>query len=98
MLKPRSPQESFYGSYLYDRIVPVDHLLCKINQVVNFSFAGETLQDRYNPAIGRPAEDPEFMLRLCLLTNILLSALMIYLPLVKVLDHDIQDKCKMVIK
>jgi IS5 family transposase len=67
MLKPKSPQESFYGSYLYDRIVPVDHLLRKINQVVDFSFAGETLKDRYNPAIGRPAEDPEFLLRLCLL-------------------------------
>jgi hypothetical protein len=35
MLKPKSPQESFYGSYLYDRIVPVDHLLRKINQVVD---------------------------------------------------------------
>jgi transposase len=67
MLKPKSPQESFYGSYLYDRIVPVDHLLRKINQVVDFSFADEILKDRYNQAIGRPAEDPEFMLRLCLL-------------------------------
>jgi transposase len=70
MLKPKSPQESFYGSYLYDRIVPIDHLLRKINQVVDFSFAGQILQDRYNPAIGRPAEDPEFMLRLCLLQYI----------------------------
>jgi len=70
MLKPKSPQESFYGSYLYDRIVPVDHLLCKINQVVDFSFAGEILRDRYNPDIGRPAEDPEFLLRLCLLQYI----------------------------
>jgi len=67
MLKPRSSQESFYGSYLYDRIVPVDHLLLKINQVVDFSFAGEILKDSYNPTTGRPAEDPEFMLRLCLL-------------------------------
>ena len=67
MLKPRSPQESFYGSYLYDRIVPIDHLLRKINQVVDFSFAGEILKDSYNPTTGRPAEDPEFMLRLCLL-------------------------------
>jgi IS5 family transposase len=67
MLKPKSPQESFYGSYLYDRIVPVDHLLRKMNQVVDFSFAGEILKDRYNPDIGRPAEDPEFLLRLCLL-------------------------------
>ena len=70
MLKPKSPQESFYGSYLYDRIVPVDHLLRKINQVVDFSFAGQILKDRYNPDIGRPAEDPEFMLRLCLLQYI----------------------------
>ena len=67
MLKPKSLQESFYGDYLYDRIVPVDHLLRKINQVVDFSFAGEILKDRYNPDIGRPAEDPEFLLRLCLL-------------------------------
>ena len=67
MLKPKSPQESFYGNYLYDRIVPVDHLLRKMNQVVDFSFARQILQDRYNPDTGRPAEDPEFMLRLCLL-------------------------------
>jgi IS5 family transposase len=67
MLKPKSPQESFYGSYLYDRIVPVDHVLRKINQVVDLSFADEILKDRYNQAIGRPAEDPEFLLRLCLL-------------------------------
>ena len=70
MLKPKSPQESFYGSYLYDRIVPVDHLLRKINQVVDFTFIGQILNDRYNPDIGRPAEDPEFMLRLCLLQYI----------------------------
>ena len=70
MLKPKSPQESFYGSYLYDRIVPADHLLRKINQVVDFSFVGQVLNDRYHSDIGRPAEDPEFMLRLCLLQYI----------------------------
>jgi hypothetical protein len=57
MLKSKSPQGSFYGSYLYDRIVPVDHLLRKINQVVDFSFARQILNDRYNPKIGRSAED-----------------------------------------
>ena len=70
MLKSKSPQQSFYGSYLYDRIVPIDHLLRKINQVVDFSFAQPMFRDRYNPDIGRPAEDPEFMLRLCLLQYI----------------------------
>jgi transposase len=67
MLKPRSPQASFYGSYLYDKIVPVDHLLRKINQVVDFSFIRELVQDRYSADFGRPAENPEFMLPLCLL-------------------------------
>jgi hypothetical protein len=67
MLKPKSPQASFYGSYLHDRIVPPNHLLRKINQVVDFSFVNDLLRDRYNPDFGRPAEDPEFMLRLCLL-------------------------------
>ena len=67
MLKTRSPQASFYGSYLYNKIVPADHLLRRINQVVDFSFVNELVKDRYTPDFGRPAEDPEFMLRLCLL-------------------------------
>jgi len=67
MLKPKSPQASFLGSWIYDRIVLQDHLLRKINQVVDFSFVRELLKDRYTPNFGRPAEDPEFMLRLCLL-------------------------------
>jgi transposase len=70
MLKPKSPQESFYGSYLYDNIVPIDHLLRKINKAVDFSFIRQVLKDKYSPDIGRPAEDPEFMLRLCLLQYI----------------------------
>jgi transposase len=70
MLKKRPPQDSFFGSYLYDRIVTVDHLLRKINQVVDFSFVNELVRDRYTPDFGRPAEDPEFMLRLCLLQYI----------------------------
>lgn len=43
MLKPKSPQESFFGSYLYDHIVPVDHLLRMLNQVVDFAFVGRIL-------------------------------------------------------
>jgi len=44
-----------------------DHLFRKINQVVDFSFVSELVKDRYTPDFGRPAEDPEFMIRLCLL-------------------------------
>ncbi|MBM2832778.1 MAG: hypothetical protein HW414_1830 [Dehalococcoidia bacterium] len=67
MLRAGSPQASFYGSYLYDRIIPHDHLLRKINQVVDFYFVQDLVRDRYPLGFGRPAEDPEFMLRLCLL-------------------------------
>jgi hypothetical protein len=55
MLRPGSPQETFYGSYLYDKIVPEDHLLRKINQVVDFSFVHDLVKDRYTPDFGRPA-------------------------------------------
>ena len=58
------------GSYLYDKIVPQDHLLRKINAVVDFSFVNDLVRDRYTPDFGRPAEDPEFMFRLCLLQYI----------------------------
>ncbi|MFC2027118.1 IS1182 family transposase [Chloroflexota bacterium] len=67
MLRSKSPQASFFGSYLYDRIVPEDHLLRKINQVVDFSFVREIVKDKYDPNMGKPAWDPEFMMKLCLL-------------------------------
>ena len=69
MLRPKPPQGSFFvsGSYLYDKIVPRDHLLRKIDQTVDFSFVMDLVRDRYTEDFGRPAEDPEFMLRLCLL-------------------------------
>ncbi|MFC1925937.1 IS1182 family transposase [Chloroflexota bacterium] len=70
MLRPKPPQNSFFGSYLYDNIIPQDHLLRKINEVVDFSFIKDLVKDRYTENFGRPAEDPEFMLRLCLLQYI----------------------------
>ena len=77
MLKAKSAHESFYGSYLYDKIVPSDHLLRKINQVVDFSFVNAMVKDRYTPDFGRPAEDPEFMLRMCLLQYLISMLTMI---------------------
>jgi transposase len=35
--------------------------------MVDFFFINDLVKDRYTPDFGRPAEDPEFMLRLCLL-------------------------------
>lgn len=59
MLRRKPPQESFYGAYLYDRIVPQDQLLRKINQVVDFSFVHNLVKGRYTPDFGsRSAATP----------------------------------------
>jgi transposase len=55
---------------LHDKIVPPDHLLRKINQVVGFSFVHYLAKDRLTPDFGRPAGNPKFMLQLCLLQYI----------------------------
>jgi hypothetical protein len=45
MLKRKSAQESFFGSYVYDKIVQPDQLLRKIDKTVDFSFVNELASD-----------------------------------------------------
>ena len=54
ILRRKPPQASFSGAYLYDRIVPRDHRLRKINRTVDFSFVRDLLKDRYTEDFGRP--------------------------------------------
>jgi transposase len=65
--KDTSKQISVFDQYYYEKTVPQDHLLRKIAETVDFSFIREVLADRYSPHRGRPAEDPEFMFKICLL-------------------------------
>lgn len=65
MLRKEKKQLSFY-SILYDKI-PKDHILRKINEAVDFSFVNDLLKDSYCVDFGRPAKEPELMLRLLLL-------------------------------
>ena len=64
--KDNSKQLSIYDQYYYDKTVPQEHLLRKITQAIDFSFIRKMLVKRYSE-IGRPAEDPEFMFKICLL-------------------------------
>ncbi len=69
--KDHSKQLSMYDQYYYDKnyydkTVPQEHLLRKIAQTIDFSFIRKMLAERYSD-IGRPAEDPEFMFKICLL-------------------------------
>ena len=65
MLKPTKNNPSFY-SMLYDKI-PEDHLLKKIDSAVDFSFINELLEDSYCKNFGRPAKEPEMMMKLLFL-------------------------------
>jgi transposase len=65
MLGKETKQLSFY-SVLYDKI-PKNHLLRKINEAVDLSFVNELLKESYCENFGRPAKEPELMMRLSLL-------------------------------
>jgi transposase len=45
-------------SDLYDMVIPKDHMLRKINDLIDFSFIYEELIGKYSPDHGRTAIDP----------------------------------------
>lgn len=65
MLREKAPQQSFYSS-LYERI-PQDHILRRIAGAVDFSFINPLLEGSYCRHFGRPAKEPELMLKLLFL-------------------------------
>lgn len=53
-----------YGPNIYDKLIPGDYLLYKINQQVDFSFVHEACKDLYSQSQGRPVKNlPEIMSR-----------------------------------
>lgn len=65
MLRNESKQLSFH-SILFDRI-PEKHILRSIDNAVDFSFINEFLEKSYSKYYGRPAKEPEMMMKLLLL-------------------------------
>ena len=54
-----------YYSDLYDCIIPKDHILRKINDLVDFSFVYEELESKYCLNNGRYAKNRYFFLSTC---------------------------------
>ena len=67
MLRAKSNQLSFYGSHIYNRVIPGDHFLKLLDRVVDFSFVNELCRDAYTPDSGRPAYEPEMMFKILFL-------------------------------
>ena len=68
MLRKEKKQLSFY-SVLYDKI-PKNHILKKIDEAVDFSFVNDLLKDSYCEDFGRPAKEPEMLMRLLFLQKL----------------------------
>ncbi|MCZ7362988.1 MAG: IS1182 family transposase [Candidatus Methanoperedens sp.] len=53
-----------YGPEIYEKLIPEDHILCRINKQVDFSFVNEACKDLYSQNQGRPVKYfPEIMFR-----------------------------------
>ena len=56
---------SFTG--IYDVVIPNNHLLRKIAENIDFSFVNKIMEKCYCIAFGRPAYEPELMLKILFL-------------------------------
>jgi transposase len=63
MLKKPSPQQTALEMVSLNGLVPNDHLLRKIDAVVDFSFIHDRVAGLYCPDNGRPPLDPTLMFK-----------------------------------
>lgn len=68
MLKSKDQQLSIY-SILYNKI-PENHILRILRDEVDFSFINELLEDSYCKNFGRPAKEPELLVKLLVLKQL----------------------------
>jgi len=63
MLRKPSPQQTAFEMVSLDGLVPKDHLLRKIDAVIDFSFIHDRVAGLYCPDNGRPPLDPTVMFK-----------------------------------
>lgn len=66
----QSNQNSFFGHYLYDQIIPANHLLRKVNETVDFSFVNELCLDAYGKlgSVGNRPYEPVMLFKILFLS------------------------------
>ena len=64
-------EQSFFGNYIYDQIVPKDHFLRLLNQLIPWDRFTKRLLELYagGAEYGRPPFNPIQMLKICLLAH-----------------------------
>ena len=61
-------QPRLFSVFNIEELIPKDHLLRKIDKLIDFSFVRESTAALYCQDNGRPSIDPEVFIRICLLT------------------------------
>ena len=64
MLKERREKQEKMDLVILEQMIPEDHLLRKIDSVVDFGFIHELCAPLYCADNGRPAIDPEILFRM----------------------------------
>lgn len=67
MLNPQQELQLSPYSELYNILVPTNHRLRLINELIDFTFVYHELRDKYSTDMGRTAEDPIRMFKYLLL-------------------------------
>lgn len=66
MIGKNSEQIDIFSHMIYDRLIPKNHLLVKIDSIIEFSFVYDIVKDRYS-SLGRASKDPVMMVKICLM-------------------------------
>ena len=66
MLSKNNPQIDIFSNMIFERLIPKEHLLVKIDSIIDFSFVYEMVKDKYS-SVGRASKDPAMMLKICIL-------------------------------
>ena len=64
MLKNRPQTQSELEFVCIEQLVPAEHLLCKIDDKIDFDFIHDLVKDLYCQDNGRPALDPTLLFKL----------------------------------
>ena len=72
MLKDNSQKVLDLSPYqgLYEAIIPRDHILRRLKDSIDFSFANPMMSKQYCENFGRPAKEPEMMFKLLFLKKL----------------------------
>jgi transposase len=62
--RKQKPQEELFPFVEMAKLVPDNHLLRAVDRYVDFSFIDELVSHTYSDSLGRPATDPELMVRI----------------------------------